>query len=163
MVHRFPHAPFLMEKVGCTRQSESELSLRSFAQPFPSGYRGCTNRPTRCSNRFAIRLADHQRSTPEGVYGMGPHDYRLIPLLNSVLLYHYSDIRDFIEYGITNLIIWKFTTFTQISYKISAYTTKIRQDDFIRQELLILFFQRNHFLYHVMPTRGLYFSFAIIV
>jgi len=37
-----------MEKVDCTRQYESELSLRSFAQPFPSGYRGCTNRPTRC-------------------------------------------------------------------------------------------------------------------
>ena len=54
-------SPFLMEKVGCTRQYESELSLRSFAQPFPSGYRGCTNRPTRCSNRYAIRLADHQR------------------------------------------------------------------------------------------------------
>ena len=50
-----------------------------FAQPFSSGYRGCTNRPfnslydpfgspcrgqKRCSNRFAIRLADHQRSTP---------------------------------------------------------------------------------------------------
>ena len=28
----------------------------------PQGRRG--NRPTRCSNRFAIRLADHQRSTP---------------------------------------------------------------------------------------------------
>ena len=39
---------FLMEKVGCTRQYESELSLRSFAQPFPSGDKGCTNRPTRC-------------------------------------------------------------------------------------------------------------------
>ena len=24
----------------------------------------CANRPTRCSNRFAIWLADHQRSTP---------------------------------------------------------------------------------------------------
>ena len=80
---------------------------------------------------------------------MGPHDNRLIPLSNSMLLYHFSDIRDFIKYGITNLIIWKFTTFTQISYKISAYTTKIRQDGFIRQELLILFFQRNHFLYHI--------------
>ena len=44
----FPKPLFLMEKVGCTRQYESELSLRSFAQPFPSGYRGCTNRPTRC-------------------------------------------------------------------------------------------------------------------
>ena len=53
-----------MEKVGCTRQYESELSLRSFAQPFPSGDKGCTNRPTRCSNRYAIRLADQQRSTP---------------------------------------------------------------------------------------------------
>ena len=75
----FPKPLFLMEKVGCTRQYESELSLRSFAQPFPSGYRGCTNRPfnslydpfgspcrgqKRCSNRYAIRLADHQRSTP---------------------------------------------------------------------------------------------------
>ena len=28
----------------------------------PQGKRG--NRPTRCSNRCAIRLADHQRSTP---------------------------------------------------------------------------------------------------
>ena len=70
---------FFFDKAGCTRQFESELSLRSFAQPFPSGYRGCTNRPfnslydpfgspyrgqKRCSNRFAIRLADHQRSTP---------------------------------------------------------------------------------------------------
>ena len=68
-----------MEKVGCIRQFESELSLRSFAQPFPSGYRGCINRPfnslydpfgspcrgqKRSSNRYAIRLADHQRSTP---------------------------------------------------------------------------------------------------
>ena len=53
-----------MEKVGCTRQYESELSLRSFAQPFPSGDKGCTNRPTRSSNRFAIWMADHQRSTP---------------------------------------------------------------------------------------------------
>ena len=88
---------------------------------------------------------------------MGPHDNRLIPLSNSVLLYHFSDIRDFIEYGITNLIIWKFTTFTQISYKISAYTTKIRQDGFIRQELLILFFQRNHFLYHVDANTGFIF------
>ena len=65
-----------MEKVGCTRQYESELSLRSFAQPFPSGDKGCTNRPfnslydpfgspyrgqKRCSNRFAIGMADHQR------------------------------------------------------------------------------------------------------
>ena len=68
-----------MEKVGCTRQYESELSLRSFAQPFPSGDKGCTNRPfnslydpfgspcrgqKRNSNRYAIRLAAHQRSTP---------------------------------------------------------------------------------------------------
>ena len=75
----FPKPLFLMEKVGCTRQYESELSLRSFAQPFPSGDKGCTNRPfnslydpfgspyrgqKRCSNRFAIWMADHQRSTP---------------------------------------------------------------------------------------------------
>ena len=50
-----------------------------FAQPFPSWYRGCANRPfnslydpfgspcrgqKRCSNRYAIWMADHQRSTP---------------------------------------------------------------------------------------------------
>ena len=73
-----------MEKVGCTRQYESGLSLRSFAQPFPSGDKGCTNRPfnslydpfgspcrgqKRCSNRYAIRLADHQRSTPAASCG----------------------------------------------------------------------------------------------
>ena len=59
-----------MEKVGCTRQFESELSLHSFAQPFPSGDRGCANRPTRCSNRFAIRLADHQRSRQQRSCGL---------------------------------------------------------------------------------------------
>ena len=73
-----------MEKVGCTRQYESGLSLRSFAQPFPSGDKGCTNRPfnslydpfgspcrgqKRSSNRYAIRLADHQRSTPAASCG----------------------------------------------------------------------------------------------
>ena len=94
--------PSFIDKAGCTRQFESELSLRSFAQLFPikegstafpkplfswrrlaalgnlkasfhcphlhnlspQGDRGCANRPTRCSNRFAIRLADHQRSSP---------------------------------------------------------------------------------------------------
>ena len=35
----------------------------AFPKPLsPQGDRGCANRPTRCSNRFAIRLADHQRS-----------------------------------------------------------------------------------------------------
>ena len=58
---------------------QASLTLLSFAQPFPSGDRGCANRPfnslyapfgspcrgqKRCSNRYAIRLADHQRSTP---------------------------------------------------------------------------------------------------
>ena len=70
---------FFFDKAGCIRQFESELSLRSFAQPFPSGDKGCANRPfnslydpfgspcrgqKRSSNRYAIRLADHQRSTP---------------------------------------------------------------------------------------------------
>ena len=58
---------------------QANLTLLSFAQPFPSGDKGCANRPfnslydpfgspcrgqKRCSNRYAIRLADHQRSTP---------------------------------------------------------------------------------------------------
>ena len=36
--------------------------------------------------------------------GMGPHDYGLIPQFDASL--PFSDIRNFIEYGITNLIIW---------------------------------------------------------
>ena len=58
---------------------QANLTLLSFAQPFPSGDKGCANRPfnslyepfgspcrgqKRNSNRFAIRLADHQRSSP---------------------------------------------------------------------------------------------------
>ena len=58
---------------------QANLTLLSFAQPFPSGDKGCANRPfnslydpfgspcrgqKRCSNRYAIWLADHQRSTP---------------------------------------------------------------------------------------------------
>ena len=78
-VLRKPTRPSFIDKAGCIRQFESELSLRSLAQPFPSGDKGCTNRPfnslydpfgspcrgqKRSSNRYAIRLADHQRSTP---------------------------------------------------------------------------------------------------
>ena len=55
---------------------QANLTLLSFAQPFPSGDKGCANRPfnslydpfgspcrgqKRCSNRYAIWLADHQR------------------------------------------------------------------------------------------------------
>ena len=137
MFFRIPPSPF----------SQRELHL-SHQASLPSGTRGC-NRPTRCSEPLRYKVGGPSKVSSGFLCGMGPHDNRLIPLSNSVFLYHFSDIRDFIEYGITNLIIWKFTTFTQISYKISAYTTKIRQDGFIRQELLILFFQRNHFLYHV--------------
>ena len=38
--------------------------------------------------------------------GMGPPCYKLTQLDYSMPLYHFSDIRDFIEYGITNFIIW---------------------------------------------------------
>ena len=100
--------PSFIDKAGFTRQFESELSLRSFAQLFPikegstafpkplfswrrlaalgnlkasfhcphlhnlspQGDRGCANRPTRCSNRFAIRLADHQRSRQQQSCGL---------------------------------------------------------------------------------------------
>ena len=42
---RKPTRSSFIDKAGCTRQFESELSLRSFAQPFPSGDKGCANRP----------------------------------------------------------------------------------------------------------------------
>ena len=62
---------FFFDKAGCTRcffrkPTSPPLPLRE-GPPLisvfsPQGRRG--NRPTRCSNRCAIRLADHQRSTP---------------------------------------------------------------------------------------------------
>ena len=74
-LHLFPQAPSSSEGGGCNR-SYSELSFRKPTSPplplregpplisvfSPQGRRG--NRPTRCSNRYAIRLADHQRSAP---------------------------------------------------------------------------------------------------
>ena len=74
-LHLFPQAPSSSEGGGCNR-SYSELSFRKPTSPplplregpplisvfSPHGRRG--NRPTRCSNRYAIRLADHQRSAP---------------------------------------------------------------------------------------------------
>ena len=75
----FPKPIFSWRRLAALGIVQASLTLLSFAQPFPSGYRGCTNRPfnslydpfgspcrgqKRCSNRYAIRLADHQRSTP---------------------------------------------------------------------------------------------------
>ena len=75
----FPKPLFSWRRLAALGIVQASLTLLSFAQPFPSGYRGCTNRPfnslydpfgspcrgqKRCSNRYAIRLADHQRSTP---------------------------------------------------------------------------------------------------
>ena len=58
----FPKPLFSWRRLAALGKVQASLTLLSFAQPFPSGDRGCANRPTRCSNRFAIRLADHQRS-----------------------------------------------------------------------------------------------------
>ena len=75
----FPKPLFSWRRLAALGIVQASLTLLSFAQPFPSGYRGCANRPfnslydpfgspcrgqKRCSNRYAIRLADHQRSTP---------------------------------------------------------------------------------------------------
>ena len=60
----FPKPLFSWRRLATLGKVQASLTLLSFAQPFPSGDRGCANRPTRCSNRFAIRLADHQRSSP---------------------------------------------------------------------------------------------------
>ena len=75
----FPKPLFSWRRLAALGIVRAILTLLSFAQPFPSGYRGCVNRPfnslydpfgspcrgqKRYSNRYAIRLADHQRSTP---------------------------------------------------------------------------------------------------
>ena len=64
------------DKASCTRQFESELSLHSLASLFPLK-EGSTSHPDPLSsgarektallgarNRYALRLADHQRSSP---------------------------------------------------------------------------------------------------
>ena len=81
----FPKPIFSWRRLAALGIVQASLTLLSFAQPFPSGYRGCTNRPfnslydpfgspcrgqKRCSNRFAIRLADHQRSRQQRSCGL---------------------------------------------------------------------------------------------
>ena len=70
-------------------------------------------------------------------------------LSHPIILYQPLNIRDYIEYGLANLIIWQLTTITQIFYKIFAYTAKVDREGFGCKELLVLHFQRNNFLYHV--------------
>ena len=75
----FPKPIFSWRRLAALGIVQANLTLLSFAQPFPSGDKGCANRPfnslydpfgspcrgqKRCSNRYAIWLADHQRSTP---------------------------------------------------------------------------------------------------
>ena len=92
MFVRKPTRPSFIDKAGCTRQFESEFSLRSFAQLFPIkegstsllGLLQWSLRPLRfprfrgtetlrgkeetallgARNRYALRLANHQGSTP---------------------------------------------------------------------------------------------------
>ena len=81
MFVRKPTRSSFIDKAGCTRQFESELSLRSFAQLFPvkEGFTsllgllpsGEKRKPLLlvALNRFALRLADHQRSRQRGCAG----------------------------------------------------------------------------------------------
>ena len=86
---------FLVDKASCTRQFESEFSLHSLASLFPIKEGIFSNPSVSLSkgsstsnqafllrrkdvtallgarNRYALRLADHQRSTP-WLCGMGP-------------------------------------------------------------------------------------------
>ena len=68
---RNPFQRIFFESLRLPFQRELHIPLQ--ASPFSEG-RGC-NRPTRCSNRYAIRLADHQRSAPGFLCGMGPQGH----------------------------------------------------------------------------------------
>ena len=70
------HPSLFFDKASCTRQFESELSLHSLASLFPLK-ESSTSHPDPLSsgarektallgarNRYALRLADHQRSSP---------------------------------------------------------------------------------------------------
>lgn len=50
--------------------------------------------------------------------------FSVTTLSHPIILYKPLNIRDFIEYGFANLIIWQLTTITQIFYKIFAYDRK---------------------------------------
>ena len=63
-----------LDKISCTRQFESKLSLRSFAKSLAKGSstsnqafllrRKDVTALLGAQNRYALRLADHQRSSP---------------------------------------------------------------------------------------------------
>lgn len=52
---------------------------------------------------------------------MAQESFSVATLSHPIILYQPLNIRDFIEYGIENLIIWQLATITQIFYKIFAY------------------------------------------
>ena len=111
-----------LDKISCTRQFESKLSLRSFAKSLdkrrifrksprpslplkrapplisvfsPQGRRG---KPLLlvARNRYALRLADHQRSRQ--VCGMGPPDYDLYHIFYMLCSEsHYLSVNDFLS------------------------------------------------------------------
>lgn len=47
--------------------------------------------------------------------------FSITTLCHPIILYQPLNFRDFIEYGLANLIIWQLATITQIFYKIFAY------------------------------------------
>ena len=59
-------------------------------------------------------------------------------LSHPIILYQPLNIRDFIEYGIANLIIWQQATFTQIFYEIFAYTAKVDREGFDANSQIVL-------------------------
>ena len=63
---------------------------------------------------------------------MAQGSFSVATLSLPIILYQPLNIRDFIEYGIANLIIWQQATFTQIFYKIFANTTKVDREGFSR-------------------------------
>ena len=52
----FPKPLFSWRRLAALGIVQTSLTLLSFAQPFPSGYRGCTNRPTRCSEPLRYKV-----------------------------------------------------------------------------------------------------------
>ena len=78
MFVRKPTRSSFIDKAGCTRQFESELSLRSFAQFFPvkEGFTSHLrseggNRPTRCSEPLRYKVVGTSKVF-DIFCGMGP-------------------------------------------------------------------------------------------
>ena len=116
---RKPTSPPFIDKAGCTRQYESELSLHSFAQLFPlkggsTSHLGLLPSGKKrkplllvARNHFILWLADHQRSSPAAELRFAVCDRMDTNRLRAacwVLAYNLLDVGCLLMQGVCSLL-----------------------------------------------------------